>query len=141
MPSKRNKENSTFQKSEALYGLTRALRDGRIPESTHEAPASERFLSTGNIIALLEDKYLRLPHSAMREALLDVGLTYSGGYHFNIVEFHDYVDEMYDQYNAYIASLPKSYFTRHKKASDSPTRKPNIPDTTEESELPPEEPV
>ena len=127
MPSKRNQENSTYQKSEALFGLIRALRHGRVPESTHETLPSDRFLSTGNIIALLEDEYQRLPTRAMREALLEVGLTHNRSYRFNIVEFHDYLEKMYEQYNVYMASLPESYFPRHKKASASPTLKPILP--------------
>ena len=75
MPSKRNKDNFTWQKAEALLGLIKAIWDGNIPESTHEAPASERFLSSGKIIELLGDEYQRLPNRAMREALVDVGLT------------------------------------------------------------------
>ena len=139
MPSKRNEDNLTFQKSEALFGLIREQRDERIPQSTHEAPASERFLSSGKIIELLGDEYQRLPDKAMREALQDVGLTQNRSRRFNLVKFYGYMEEMYKKYDEYIHSLPASYFTRHKKASDFPTQKPTLPETTEESELPPEE--
>ena len=139
MPSKRNDENLTFQKSEALFGLIKELRDERIPQSTHEAPASERFLSSGKIIELLGDEYQRLPDKAMRDALQEVGLTQNRSRRFNLLKFYGYMEEMYEKYDEYIHSLPASYFTRHKKASDFPTQKPTLPETTEEPELPPEE--
>lgn len=139
MPSKRNEENFTWQKAEALLGLIEAIWDGNIPESTHEAPASERFLTSGKIIELLSDEYQRLPSKAMREALLDVGLTCNGNLRFNLVKFHEYIQEMSDKNYEYTRSLPKSYFTRHFIPSAFPTLKPTLPETTEESELPPEE--
>ena len=140
MPSKRQQEVFTWQKAEALFGLIKALRDGGIPDSTDRCLPSDRYLTTGNIIGRLEDKYLRVPKKAMLEALRDIGVPHDSNNRFIAVMLHAYLDEMYNQYSEYMDSLPPSHFNRNSKTFAYPKLKPTFPEPAEESELLPEEP-
>ena len=148
MARKRRDDIFIWQKSEALYGLIRALEDGRIPDTTHECPLSERYLTSGNIIALLEDEFLRLPKDAMLQALRDIKAHHCSHNRFIAVDLHDYINDMYLKYREYIESLPEELVTRSVRVSPGsnyevnykPNYKPILPDPAEEPEDPSEEP-
>ena len=101
MPSKRQQQAFMRQKYEALFALIQALNSGKIPDSMVECPPSRRYLTTGNIIELLDDRHLRVPKSAMLAALRDVGVHHDSNNRFNACRLHDYLPEMYSQCEEY----------------------------------------
>ena len=92
MASKRQQEILKQQKIRALLGLITALNDGGIPDTPGIS------LSSGQIIELLDDKFLRVPKSAMLNALRDAGVYHDGNNRFTRPMLHTFKDELIDQY-------------------------------------------
>jgi hypothetical protein len=108
MPSKRQQQAFLRQKCEALTGLIQALSNGKIPDSSVECPPSERYLTTGNIIELLDDQYLRVPKSAMLAALRDVGVHHDSNNRFTVWRLHDHLPEIHKQHAKYVRALVRN---------------------------------
>ena len=92
MANKRQQEIFKQQKRRALLGLLTALDNGGIPETPSKS------LSSGQIIELLDDEYLRVPKSAMLEALRDAGVYHDSNNRFTTRMLHAFRDELHGQY-------------------------------------------
>ena len=91
MASERQQKIFKNQKIEALMGLISALDSGRIPYRP------SRSLTSGQIIELLEDKYLRVPKKAMLTVLRDAGIYHDSNNRFTTENLHLYTPELRKQ--------------------------------------------
>ena len=96
MASKRQQDIFKKQKIEALMGLISALDSGRIPHRPG------RSLTSGQIIELLEDEYLRVPKKAMLTALRDAGVYHDSNNRFTTENLRLFKPELRGQYLDYL---------------------------------------
>ena len=105
MASKLQQDIFKKRKIQALWGLISALDSGGIPYRP------SRSLTSGQIIALLEDEYLRVPKQAMLTALRDAGVYHDSNNRFTTENLHAFRPELRRQYFDYLGvdtkKLPK----------------------------------
>lgn len=92
MANERQQEILKQEKIRALRGLIFALNDGGIPDTPGIS------LSSGQIIECLDDQFLRVPKSAMLNALRDAGVYHDCNNRFTRPMLHTFKDELIDQY-------------------------------------------
>ena len=96
MAGERQQKIFKQQKIKALMGLLSALDSGRIPYRP------SRSLTSGQIIELLEDEYLRVPKKAMLTALRDAGVYHDSNNRFTTENLHAFRPELREQYLDYL---------------------------------------